>query len=85
MLAQTQPVCPKSMKCTLSSPVYCQLMLNVDMCFLQSPATPPAQLTKCDVRREYDSTRPKAVKYVLRLSDIAGASTFMMSALQVSR
>lgn len=50
-----------------------------------SPATLPAQLTKCDVRREYDSTRPKAVKYTLRLSDRSGSSTFMMTALQVSR
>ena len=37
------------------------------------------------MKREYDSTRPRAVKYTLRLGDRAGQSTFMMTALQVSR
>ena len=52
---------------------------------LQGPEGLPNQLVKCVMKREYDSTRPKAVKYSLRLGDRIGQSTFMMTALQVSR
>ena len=52
---------------------------------LQSPQALPHQLVKCVMKREYDSTRPRAVKYTLRLGDRVGNSTFMMTALQVSR
>ena len=53
--------------------------------YLQSPQALPHQLVKCVMKREYDSTRPRAVKYTLRLGDRVGNSTFMMTALQVSR
>ena len=52
---------------------------------MQGPEGLPSQLVKCVMKREYDSTRPKAVKYTLRLGDRIGQSTFMMTALQVSR
>ena len=52
---------------------------------LQSPKALPSQLVKCVMKRENDSTRPKAVKYTLRMGDRVGSSTFMMTALQASR
>ena len=52
---------------------------------MQSPETVHKQLVKCVMKREYDSARSKAVKYTLRLGDRMGNSTFLMTALQVSR
>ena len=52
---------------------------------LQAPEGLPNQLVKCVMKREYNSARPKAIKYTLRLGDRVGHSTFMMTALQVSR
>ena len=52
---------------------------------MQGPEGLPSQLVKCVMKREYDLTRPKAVKYTLRLGDRIGQSSYMMTALQVSR
>ncbi len=52
---------------------------------MQSPENVSNHLVKCVMKRESASTRPKAVKYTLRLGDKMSNSTFMMAALQGSR
>lgn len=55
------------------------------VCVMQSPETEPNQLVKCVMKREYDSSQKRAVKYTLKLGDRLSNSTFLMTALQVSR
>lgn len=50
-----------------------------------SPENVSNHLVKCVMKRECASTRPKAVKYTLRLGDKMSNSTFLMAALQGSR
>lgn len=52
---------------------------------MQSPENVSNHLVKCVMKRESASTRPKTVKYTLRLGDRMSNSTFMMVALQGSR
>ena len=55
--------------------------------WLQSPAPVHscAQLVKCVMKREYDSSSKKSVKYTLRQGDRLSNSSFLMTALQSSR
>lgn len=55
------------------------------VCVMQSPETEHNQLVKCVMKREYNSSQKRAIKYTLKLGDRLSNSTFLMTALQVSR
>lgn len=50
-----------------------------------APVHSCAQLVKCVMKREYDSSQKKSVRYTLRQGDRLSSSTFLMTALQASR